>query len=95
MGGQVDDELTVRQAARIAESARQAIIADVAGVRMADIHLDLLDQSPRSMYAEGTFPEGEMDDDEGDDAQIELRGPLRPRVPVPPAAWPAAPRSVG
>lgn len=75
---QVDDELTVRQAARIAECARQAIVCGVADVRLADIHLDLLDQSPRSMYAEGAAREA---DGQGE-AQMQLTGPLRPQVPV-------------
>ena len=76
--GQVADELTVRQARRIAEAARQAIVSDVRDVRSADVHLDLLDQSPRSMY----FGEAESELDggageQGGEGVMELRGPLR------------------
>ncbi|KAG8462774.1 hypothetical protein KFE25_004750 [Diacronema lutheri] len=74
----VADELTVRQARRIAEAARQAIVSDVRDVRSADVHLDLLDQSPRSMY----FGEAESELDggageQGGEGVMELRGPLR------------------
>ena len=77
---QVDDSLTVREARRIAEGARCAIIDGVPDVLMADIHLDLLDESPQSMQA-SLESHWQGDDDAraaSGGARQMLTGPLRP-----------------
>jgi len=75
---QVDDALTVREARLIAEGARNAIVSAVPDVAMADIHLDLLESSPQSMYDEYNSA-NELTASKG--VELELRGPLRANDP--------------
>jgi len=74
----VDDALTVREARLIAEGARNAIVSAVPDVAMADIHLDLLESSPQSMYDEYNSA-NELTASKG--VELELRGPLRANDP--------------
>jgi hypothetical protein len=56
----VDDSLTVREARQIAEGARRAILRGSSDILLADIHLDLLHESPSSMLRQGGQWEGQQ-----------------------------------
>mmetsp|Transcript_6860 Transcript_6860/g.20289 ORF Transcript_6860/g.20289 Transcript_6860/m.20289 type:complete len:555 (-) Transcript_6860:76-1740(-) len=78
----VDENLTVRQAKGIAEGCRQVIIERVPEVAMADIHLDLLEESPASMLTSSSSPGKvkalqDMRAADRDAPALGLQGPLR------------------
>jgi len=72
----VDDDLTVREARTIAESCREAVVNGVADVELADIHLDLLEESPLSMLASSNASSFTATETQAI-PDMDLQGPLR------------------
>jgi len=85
----LDENLLVREAKELAAECREVILRDVPDVEMADIHLDLLEESPQRMVEEARAEEragpgraeaeGEArgDGSEADLTGISLQGPLK------------------
>lgn len=83
--------MVVRDARELASQCRDAILREVPDVQMADIHLDVLGESPQSMAevaVEQATPDDAVDvvamESDGDQL-LTLRGPLRqaPRAGTP------------